>query len=199
MRVFGLTGGIASGKSTVAQLFRTLDVAVVDADLIARELVMPGQPALAEIFATFGDSVRAANGSLDRAKLGELVFGDATKRAVLNAILHPKIAERSALGIQKLAASGHKAAIYEAALIVENGLHKALAGLIVVSASPEHQLRRLMQRDGLTENDARARMAAQAPLAEKLAAATWVINNDGTKAETEAQVKQIHTQLEQQR
>ena len=197
MRVFGLTGGIASGKSTVGKLFADLGVFVVDADRIAREIVEPGTPALAELVAAFGPAIVDAEGRLDRKRLGALVFADPDKRQRLNAITHPRIAERTQAKLAELAASGHELALYEAALLVENGVHHGLQGLIVVSVDEATQRRRLADRDGFVAEEIEQRLRAQAPLADKLAAATHVIDNRGTLAETRAQVETLHAQLTQ--
>lgn len=190
-RVVGLTGGIASGKSSVAAILRELGVPVVDADALAREVVEPGQPALAEIAAAFGPTALAADGTLDRKVVADLVFADPVKRRTLEAITHPRIAAAAQAKIAAAMAAGAPLVVYEAALLVERGIYKAFDGLIVVAASEETQLRRVMARDGLDEAAARARLAAQLPLAEKVAVATHVIENDGTRAETRAKVEAL--------
>jgi dephospho-CoA kinase len=195
MRVIGLTGGIASGKSTAARMLAELGAPVVDADRIAREVVAPGQPALAEIVDAFGPEVLLPDGTLDRKRVAAIVFADVEKRRRLNAITHPHIGGATQARLAELRAAGAPLAIYEAALLVENGLHRALDGLIVVSCSEELQLARLVGRDGLTEVEARARIAAQAPLADKLAAATWVIDTSGSLADTRQQVGRIWEQI----
>jgi dephospho-CoA kinase len=194
-RVIGLTGGIASGKSTVAGMLRELGAPIIDADVLARQVVEPGQPAYEDIVREFGPQVLAADGTIDRKRLGERVFGDAAARARLNAITHPRIGAAGQAQIAHFSAAGAPVVIYEAALIVENGIHRALDGLIVVSASPEVQLERTMRRDGLDEAAARARLAAQLPLADKLAVATEVVDNSGTPAETRAQVAALWKRL----
>lgn len=178
MRTYGLTGNIGTGKSTVARLFVQRGVPVVDADLVAREVVQPGQPALAEIAARF-PGVVSAGGRLDRKALGARVFEDASERTALNAILHPRIAAEVRARMALLAQQGAPFAMYEAALIVENGLHEGLDGLVVVTAPLEVQLARLKLRDGMTDSDARARIAAQLPAARKIAVADFVIDNAG--------------------
>jgi len=145
----------------------------------------------------FGREVLADDGRIDRKKLGERVFADPAARARLNAITHPRIGAAGQAEIARHAARGEPVVIYEAALIVENGIHRALDGLIVVSASPEVQLARTMARDGLDEAAARARLAAQLPLADKLAAATHVIDNSGGREATHAQVAALWNQLTQ--
>ena len=195
MRVIGLTGGIASGKSTAARMLAELGAPVVDADQIARDVVQPGQPALAEIVDAFGAEVLLPDGTLDRKRLGALVFGDADKRRRLNAITHPRIGAATQGRLAELRAAGAPLAIYEAALIVENGLHRALDGLIVVSCTEAQQLARLVGRDGLGEDEARARIAAQAPLADKLAAATWTVDSSGPIAATRLQIARIWEEI----
>ncbi len=190
-RVIGLTGGIGSGKSTVAAMLRDLGAEVIDADRVAREVVEPGQPALAEIVARFGAGVLDGEGRLDRKQLGARVFADETARRALNAIVHPRIAAETARRVADANARGVPLVVYEAALLVENGIHRALDGLIVVSAPEAEQVRRVMARDGLDETEARRRLAAQAPLADKLAAATWVIDNAGALDDTRRRVAEV--------
>jgi len=193
--VYGLTGGIACGKSTVAKMFREHDVGVVDADQLAREVVLPGADALREIVATFGADVLDQNGELRRKVLGERIFGNPEALAKLNAITHPRIA---ALGMRRLIELQQSEApylLYEAAILVEQGGHKNFAGLIVVRVDPHVQLTRLMARDGAGEVDARARIASQMPLEQKVALADWVIDNGGSEAETRAAVDALHEVL----
>ncbi|HEX2573041.1 MAG TPA: dephospho-CoA kinase [Polyangia bacterium] len=190
-RVIGLTGGIASGKSTVAALLRSLGAEIVDADLLAREIVAPGQPALAEIVGLFGPEVLAPDGTLDRKRLGARVFADNAARCRLNAITHPRIAAMSARRIQEAEARGHQVVIYEAALLVENGIHHAIDGVIVVAVAPEVQLTRLMAREHLDEAEARQRLTAQASLDAKLAVADYVIDNNGSPEVLRPQVEAV--------
>ena len=190
LELIGLTGGIASGKSTVARLIAARGIPVLDADQLARAAVEPGQPALAEI-ARQWPQVIAADGRLDRRRLGAIVFADTAERARLEAILHPRIAALAEQHAAALAAQGHGLAFYEASLLVETGRHHELDGLVVVTVSPETQIARAMARDGLTREEARARVAAQLPLQDKVAAATHVIDNDGTPQATVAQVDRV--------
>lgn len=194
MKVYGLTGGIASGKSTVARTLRALGATVVDADQLSREVVSPGKPAYAEIRQRWPE-VFGPDGVLDRKALGDVVFASAAARAELNALTHPRIAEESARLVQEAAQKGEPLAYYEAALILENGLEEALDGVIVVSVPEAVQLSRLRERDGLSEARARARIAAQLPLAEKVRRATHVIDNGGTPEETRAAVERLHRAL----
>lgn len=193
--IVGLTGGIASGKSAAAAMFRALGVPVVDADEIAREVVARGTPGLEAIVEAFGAGVLAADGSLDRKALGKRVFADAEARARLNAITHPRIAMASTEKLSTLGDVPCGYAIYEAPLLVENGIHHAMAAVVLIAASPEVQLERLTKRDGLAEPEARARIEAQLPLEEKLKVATHVIWNDDGLAELERKVLEAHRDL----
>jgi dephospho-CoA kinase len=194
-RFVGLTGGIGSGKSTVAAMLRELGAPVIDADALAREVVEPGQPALREIVERFGPEVLTPDGRLDRPRLAAIVFGDPRARADLEAITHPRIAALAAERAQEHARSGAPVVFYEAALLVEHGLHRGMAGLVVVASPPELQIARLRARDGLSKEEARARLAAQLPLAEKLAVATHVIDNSRGLDETRERVKQVYAAL----
>jgi dephospho-CoA kinase len=195
MRVIGLTGGIASGKSTAARTLAELGARVVDADQVARDIVAPGQPALAEIVRTFGREMLQLDGALDRKKLGAVIFGDAEKRRALNAITHPRIAMETQARLARLREEGAPVAIYEAALLVENGVHKALDGLIVVACDEATQLARLVERDGYSEEEARSRIAAQAPMAQKIAAASWVVDTSGPLTDTKKQLARVWEEI----
>jgi dephospho-CoA kinase len=196
VHVIGLTGGIASGKTTVAALLASRGAAVVDADLLARQVVEPGQPALAELVARFGAAILTPDGRLDRKRLSAIAFSDPVARADLGRITHPRIAAASAAAIATWADAGANVVFYEAALLVENRAHASLSGLIVVSTPPDLQHARRDGRDGLSPEDARARIAAQAPLADKLAAATWVIENTGDLAALEREVDRVIADIE---
>jgi dephospho-CoA kinase len=190
LKVLGLTGGIGAGKSTVARLFAARGVPVVDADVLAREVVAPGQPAYTQIASVWPIAI-GADGAIDRRELARIVFLDPAARAHLEAITHPHIQALAEKRLAALAAEGHRLAIYEATLLVETGRHRDFDGLIVVTASPATQLERVLARGGLTREGAEARLRAQAPLEAKLAAATHVIDNDGDIAATEAQVNRL--------
>jgi dephospho-CoA kinase len=196
VHVIGLTGGIASGKSTVARLLAERGAAIVDADQLARRVVEPGQPALAELVARFGPTIITPEGQLDRKRLGAIAFADPAARADLGRITHPRIGAASAAEIATWADAGAGVVFYEAALLVENRAHLGLAALVVVAAPPEAQLARIVARDGLSEEEARARIAAQAPLEEKRAAATWVIENDGDPGKLAAEVDRVVGEIE---
>jgi dephospho-CoA kinase len=191
VRIFGLTGGLASGKSTVARRLAALGVPVIDADQLAREVVAPGTPGLAAVASAFGPSVILPDGSLDRPRLASLVFGDPELRRRLNAIVHPLIGAASAARMAALEARGEPLACYEAALLVENGLADAFRPLVVVAVDEETQVARAMARDGATEAEARARIAAQLPLAAKIAAADHVIDTSGPRHETEKRIDEV--------
>ena len=195
LKVLGLTGGIASGKSTVAGMFAARGVPVLDADQLLREVQEPGRPAHAEIAAAWPEAL-AADGTIDRKRLGGIVFADPAARARLEAITHPRIRALSDERLAALAAAGHPLAIYEASLLVEAGRHEELDGLIVVRTAPATQLDRVLARGGLSRAQAEARIAAQLPLADKLRVATHVIDNDGDRAATEAQVESLLAALE---
>jgi len=194
MRVVGLTGGIASGKSTVSAMFRDLGADVIDADAVARDVVAPGTPGLEEVARRF-PGVVDASGRLDRAALGTRVFADAEERRALEAILHPRIRQEVARRTEALARAGVRVVLYDAALLIENGLDRGLDGVILVSAPEAAQRARLAARDGLDEDAISARLAAQMPLAEKRAHATWVVDNGGPLEETRAQVRWIWEQI----
>jgi dephospho-CoA kinase len=183
MHLFGLTGGIASGKSAVAARFRARGVAVIDADQVARDAVAKGTEGLAEVVAAFGPEVLTAEGELDRKRVADLVFRDGAARARLNAIVHPRVGALSMRRAGELAAKGEALVCYEAALIVENGMVEMFRPLVVVSAPEEAQLARAIVRDAAREEDVRARIRAQLPLAQKIAVADVVVENTGTLAE----------------
>jgi dephospho-CoA kinase len=193
--VVGLTGGIASGKSTVARAFVQRGIPVIDADLLAREVVAPGSDGLAAIVEAFGEDVLLADGTLDRKKVGAMVFADPALRMKLNAITHPRVAQLSALRLREIPDDAAPYAIYEAPLIVENGLHHAMRALIVVALDVAVQLERVMLRDGLDREAAEARLRAQAPLERKLAAATYVIDNGKALSELFPQVDAVHAKI----
>jgi dephospho-CoA kinase len=178
LHVFGLTGGIASGKSAVAAVFRAEGVPVVDADDVAREVVEPGTPGLAAIVDAFGEGVLDPSGRLDRKALAARIFGDDDARRRLNRILHPQIGAASAGHFARHGALGAALVCYDAALLVEGGLADAFRPLVVVAAPRAMQHARLVARDGLTDAEAAARLDAQAPVEAKLAAADLTIWND---------------------
>jgi len=190
----GLTGGIASGKSAVAARLIAKGVPVIDADRIAREVVEPGRPALAEIAARWPEVVR--DGALDRKALGAIVFADARARRELESILHPRIREELERRFLALEREGVPLAVYEAPLLVETGSHADLDALVVVSAPEEQQIERVMRRDGLDEAQAKARLSAQLPAEARLAKATFVVDNSGDLRALERNVDDVWAQVE---
>ncbi|EST33812.1 dephospho-CoA kinase [Streptomycetaceae bacterium MP113-05] len=191
----GLTGGIGAGKSAVSQLLASYGAVIVDADLVAREVVGPGTPGLDAVVAEFGADVLAGDGTLDRPKLGAIVFADDGRREALNALVHPLVAARSA---EIEAAAGTDAVVvHDVPLLVENGLAPLYDSVVVVDASPQTQLDRLVRLRGMAEADARARMAAQAARGDRLAVADVVIDNDGPPERLEPQVRRLWEDLRQ--
>ena len=184
VRIIGLTGGIASGKSSVAGIFQELGVPVIDADQLAREAVLPGSPSLVRIAGVFGDDVIAADGTLDRKRLGTLVFSDPGKRRLLEEILHPEIRR---LGEERIAleiVSGHHLLVYMAPLLIEAGAADRVDEIWVVTVRPEVQLERLMARDCICREEAQCIIDSQMPLAEKASYGRVLIDNSGTPQET---------------
>ncbi len=191
MRVFGLTGGIACGKSAVAKELRAIGVPVIDADMVAREVVAAGSPGLQALVEHFGKEILTSTGELDRPAMRARISRDPSAKAALDAITHPAIRSAIAARILALAAEGHGFAVVEAALMIESGSHRMYEGVLVVSCAPETQLDRLMKRDGMSEADAKALIATQMPLAEKERAANWVIRNDQDEIALREQVRSI--------
>jgi dephospho-CoA kinase len=198
MRRLGLTGGIASGKSTVAAMLVELGFDIIYADAIARDLIEPGQPAHDEVLGEFGPSIvdaESASRAIDRKKLAAIVFADRAKLDRLNAIVHPRVQEIILQRFEELSRNGRRSAAFvEAALLVEAGYQKYLDGLVVAWCTPEQQLERLVAR-GLSEQAARDRIASQLPVAEKLKVATEKIDCSGTLLETRRQVEALAAKL----
>ncbi|UWE08995.1 dephospho-CoA kinase [Actinacidiphila bryophytorum] len=193
MLTVGLTGGIGAGKSEVARLLASYGAILVDSDRIAREVVEPGTEGLAAVVAEFGTGVLAADGSLDRPRLGAIVFADEDRRKALNAIVHPLVGARSA-ELQK-AAGPDDIVLHDVPLLTENGLAPYYDVVVVVDADPATQLDRLVRLRGMTEDEARSRMAAQAGREQRLAVADLVIDNDGPLDALEPQVRAVWEQL----
>jgi len=194
--IVGLTGGIATGKSTVADIFRELGIVVIDADELSRRIVEPGEPALQDIVDTFGAQVLDDDGTLDRTRLGEKIFQDDDARRRLEAITHPRIAEAMLERANSAFDAGESWVIYDAALLVESGTHEMLDALIVVDCSVETQRQRLQRRDGLDDGAIDDRLHAQMPLDEKRRAAHYVIDNDGSLADTNDQVRRLKERID---
>jgi dephospho-CoA kinase len=191
----GLTGGIGSGKSAVSRLLAERGAVVVDADLVAREVVAPGTCGLQRVVEEFGAEILLPDGSLDRPGLGRRVFSDPDALQRLNAIVHPLVGERTAELIERARRQGAQVVVHDVPLLVENGLAGMYDAVVVVAATPETQLDRLVRLRGMTEQEARQRIAAQAPLEDKLALATHVIHNDGPLEELAAQVDRLWQEL----
>jgi dephospho-CoA kinase len=191
----GLTGGIASGKSTVAAILRELGFPVLDADALAHQLMEPGQPAYNEVLREFGPGILATDGRVDRAKLAAIVFADRAKLDGLNAILHPRVEAAAHAQFDQWSRNGTRnAAFIEAALLVEAAYHRNLDGLVVTFCRPEQQLERLRTR-GLSDEEAHRRIAAQLPIAEKLRYATEMIDCSGSLEDTRRQVEALASKL----
>lgn len=189
----GLTGGIGSGKSAVADLLTGHGAVIIDADLLAREAVEPGTPGLAQIVDEFGPGVLTAQGALDRTALGEIVFSDPEARARLNAIVHPRVRELAA--VAERAAASDAIVVHVIPLLVETGQQELFDLIVVVDVDPDTQLRRVMQRDGMDEAQALARIAAQSSREQRLAAADLVIDNSGSPKELTAHVTALWERL----
>ncbi|MFJ2672430.1 dephospho-CoA kinase [Streptomyces sp. NPDC088551] len=190
----GLTGGIGSGKSEVSRLLTSYGAVLIDSDRIAREVVEPGTPGLAAVVAEFGPGVLTPDGALDRPKLGAIVFGDPDRLRALNAIVHPLVRARSAE--LETAAGPDSIVVHDVPLLVENGMEALYDLVVVVDASPETQLDRLVRLRGMAESEARKRMEAQAGRERRRAAADVVIDNDGPLEELEPQVRRVWQTLE---
>lgn len=185
----GLTGGIASGKSTVADMFAERGVPVIDTDVIAREVVQPGEPALAEIEKAFGADVIDGDGTLHRRRLRELVFDDERKRRRLESILHPRIRDAA---VQQAESAGGPYQVIVVPLLVGSPMQQLVDRILVVDVSEQTQLERLMQRDAESEEQARRMISAQASREDRLAIANDVVENDGSLGETADQVAELH-------
>lgn len=185
----GLTGGIGTGKSEVSRLLASYGAVLIDADVIAREVVEPGTAGLAAVVAEFGADILREDGALDRPRLGGIVFGDPARLRALNAIVHPLVRDRS--GELEAVAGTESVVVHDVPLLAENGLAPLYDIVIVVDASPRTQLDRLVRLRGMSEGDARARMSAQANREDRLAVADFVIDNDGPLEALEPQVRKV--------
>lgn len=195
MRLIGLTGGIATGKSTFARALRELEAPVIDADELSRAAVAPGTPALAEVVRLFGPGVLGPDGALDRKQVAARVFGDAAARARLEAVVHPAVREAMRRETARLAAAGHAVAFYDVPLLYEVGLDGELEAVAVVWAPRATQLERMRARDGFSPAEAEARLAAQLPIDEKAARADFLVQNDGPLAELPAKARALLADL----
>ncbi|MFD4999205.1 dephospho-CoA kinase [Streptomyces buecherae] len=195
MLKLGLTGGIGAGKSEVSRLLASYGAVVIDSDKIAREVVEPGTPGLAAVVAEFGEEILDSEGRLDRPKLGSIVFADPQRLAALNAIVHPLVRDRSAE--LESEAGADSIVVHDVPLLTENGLAPLFDLVLVVDASPQTQLDRLVRLRGMTEEEARSRMAAQATREQRKAVADLIVDNDGPLEALEPQVRKVWEQLKE--
>ena len=193
--LIGLTGGIASGKTTVGKFFKKYGVVVIDADDVSRETTVAGSECLDAIVTEFGRGLLTDEGELRRKSLGALVFRDPEALQRLNEITHPYIWERSLERIREAMDTEAPYVVYDAALHVETGLYKKMDKLVVIGVEPELQIKRMIKRNGLTRESARLRLEAQAPLSERLKFADYVIENDNDRTALEQRTKAVHEKL----
>ena len=195
MKLIGLTGGIASGKSTVAAILRRLGSAIVNADELSREIVQPGTPGWKEIVATFGAEALQPDHTLDRQKLRQIVFNDSDARKKLEAIIHPRVRALAQQRIQEHAAAGFETVVYEVPLLFEGKLQDSLRPVVLVAADTATQKKRLKERDQLAESEAEKHITAQMSLEEKRRLADYVIENNGSLDDLERQVREVLTKI----
>ena len=192
MNIIAVTGGIASGKSLVLNTFMNLGAFVIDCDLLSREAVIPCTKAWRKILAVFGKDILRNNLEIDRKKLGSIVFNDSSKRKILEQIIHPEVRRKCTERIEAIKKMAPNAiVVIDVPLLIETGVQKEFDTVIVVYANADTQIRRLMERDGITKEEARKMVEMQIPLAEKRRFADHIINNDGTREETEMQVRTL--------
>ncbi|MBO0960117.1 dephospho-CoA kinase [Neobacillus sp. MM2021_6] len=192
--VIGLTGGIASGKSTVSTMFKEMDITVVDADIEARLAVKKGEPAYLKIIAEFGTEILLEDGEIDRPKLGSIIFHQAEKRQLLNEITHPEVRKRMRKQIDNATKNNEKVVVLDIPLLFESKLTFMVDKTILVFVDNETQLRRLIERNDLSVDDAKARIRSQMPLSDKVTLADAVINNNGTISDTRKQLINVLTE-----
>jgi dephospho-CoA kinase len=200
IRVIGLTGGIASGKSTVSEMLAGLGAAIIDADILSREVTMPGSEGLRRIREAFGDEVIAPNGNLDRRRLGRIIFHDTAARQRLNSIIHPLVIERTEQELRRVQEEARKSgkvavAVVDAPLLFEAGVDSICDEVWVVAVTRKTQAERLIKREGYALDEALSRIEAQMPLAEKEKRATHIIDNEGTPDQTRERVLQLWERL----
>jgi len=198
MLFIGLTGGIASGKSLVARVFKDLGAHLIDADRIVHDLLEPGQDACQDVLDHFGSTIALPDNGIDRRKLGEIIFSNAEERAWLNQCLHPRVFAAYTTQVKHVCDhSPHSLIVFDAALLIETGFHRKMDKLVVVYADPEQQIDRLGSRDRYTRDQALARIKTQLPLSEKRGYADYVINNTGTREDAERQAREVFSKLKQ--
>ncbi|MCB9608389.1 MAG: dephospho-CoA kinase [Polyangiaceae bacterium] len=191
MHIFGLTGGIGSGKSSIGRYFQSLGLPVVDADVLAREAVAKGSPALAELVEAFGADILDADGNLDRKALAAKVFGNESARQKLNGITHPRVRELSVQRFSELGQTGEPLACYEVPLLFESKMAEMMRPVVVVSVPEELQIERAMARDDATREEIAARIQHQLPLSEKVRQADFVIDNSGTPEQSQERAREV--------
>jgi dephospho-CoA kinase len=196
MEIIGLTGGIASGKSTVASILKKFGVPIVDADILARKVVEKGEPALDEIVKVFGIEILNYDGSLNRKKLGEIIFNNKEKRNQLNKIVHPEINKLREKKFQRYREKGEKRILYDCPLLIEENLFSLVDKVWLVYVNKEIQIKRLMERDGYTRNQALKRVESQMSIEKKRQYADLIINNEGSTVELEEKLKKLWFNLE---
>ena len=192
----GLTGGIASGKTTVCRLLEAKGCTIIDADVVAHKLLLQGQPGYEPVIKAFGRGILGDSGEIDRSKLGAVAFGSRSKLEQLNQLLHPEVIRTIGETLQALSQVGDARVIVDASLMIESGFHRTFERLILVTCTMKQQLERLMARNGLTEEQALQRIALQMPLEEKRAFATDIVDNSGTHERTRMQVDDLFEDLE---
>jgi len=196
MIVVGLTGGYASGKSTVANMFVEMGAALIDADKLARKVVEPNKPAYLEIVAHFGKEILLENGEIDRKSLGDIIFKKDVEREILNNIVHPRVLEEELLAIENIRVREPGAiVILNVPLLIESGHYRHCEKIVVVNIDEETHINRLIERDGFSRDEAVRRISAQMPLSEKIKLADFVIDNSGGIENTKKQVSEIYKKL----
>ncbi|MEH7504330.1 dephospho-CoA kinase [Neobacillus drentensis] len=193
--VIGLTGGIASGKSTVSKFFKELNITVVDADIEARLAVMKGESAYSKIIAEFGEDILLDNGEIDRQKLGSIIFHQAEKRKILNEITHPEVRKRMRDQVETAKKNSEEVVVLDIPLLFESKLTYMVDKTLLVYVDDETQLKRLIERNNLSVEDAGARIRSQMPLSDKIRLADAVIDNNGSIADTKKQLHDILAQF----
>jgi dephospho-CoA kinase len=196
MTPVGLTGGIASGKTTVCRLLEAKGCTIIDADVVAHKLLLRGEPGYEPVIEAFGRGILGDAGEIDRGKLGTLVFGDRSKLDQLNQLLHPEVLRTIGAELEALRQVGRARVIVDASLMIESGYHRTFRRLVLVTCSLAQQVERLMARNGLTQEQAQKRIALQMPLEEKRRFATDVIDNSGTEERTRIQVDALFENME---
>lgn len=189
--IIGLTGSIASGKSTVSEMLKNSGYPIIDADLVARQVVEPGSDTLEQIEQAFGPEVIREDGTMDRQKVGEIIFNDPAKRKILNDIIHPAIRQEMLQQRHDYMTEGYKTIVMDIPLLFESRLQHLVDKILVVSVTEENQFNRLVERNGFTEKEARARISSQLPMSVKEDGADAVIYNNGTLDETKWQLNRI--------